>query len=42
MNGEVVTFDGGEKLAAGGQFNDFTRLPRAQVKQMMAQMRPDS
>jgi NAD(P)-dependent dehydrogenase (short-subunit alcohol dehydrogenase family) len=42
MNGEVVTFDGGEVLAAGGQFNDFTRLPRQQVKQMMAQMRPDS
>jgi NAD(P)-dependent dehydrogenase (short-subunit alcohol dehydrogenase family) len=42
MNGEVVTFDGGEVLAAGGQFNDFTRLPRQQVKQMMAQMRPDA
>ena len=42
MNGEVVTFDGGEVLVAGGQFNDFTRIPRAQVKQMFEQMRPDA
>jgi len=41
MNGEVVTFDGGEKLAAGGQFNDFTRLPRENVKQMMEAMKPE-
>ncbi len=41
MNGEVVTFDGGEALAAGGQFNTFTRMPREQVKAMMEQMRPD-
>ena len=39
MSGEVVTFDGGEVLAAGGQFNDFTRLPRDQVKAMFEQMR---
>lgn len=42
MNGEVVTFDGGETLAAGGQFNTFTRMPRGQVKAMMERMRPDS
>ena len=42
MNGEVVTFDGGETLAAGGQFNTFTRMPREQVKAMMEAMRPDS
>jgi NAD(P)-dependent dehydrogenase (short-subunit alcohol dehydrogenase family) len=41
MNGEVVTFDGGEALSAGGQFNTFTRMPREQVKAMMEQMRPD-
>jgi NAD(P)-dependent dehydrogenase (short-subunit alcohol dehydrogenase family) len=41
LNGEVVTFDGGEALAAGGQFNTFTRMPRGQVKAMMEQMRPD-
>ena len=41
MNGEVVTFDGGEALAAGGQFNAFTRMPRPQVKALMEQMRPD-
>jgi NAD(P)-dependent dehydrogenase (short-subunit alcohol dehydrogenase family) len=41
MNGEVVTVDGGEALAAGGQFNTFTRMPREQVKAMMAKLRPD-
>ena len=41
MNGELVTFDGGETLAAGGQFNTFTRMPREQVKAMMDQLRPD-
>jgi len=41
MNGDVVTFDGGEALAAGGQFNSFTRMPRSQVKALMEQMRPD-
>ena len=41
MNGEVVVFDGGEVLAAGGQFNDFTRLPRQQVKAMFEQLRPE-
>jgi len=40
MNGEVVTVDGGEALAAGGQFNTFTRMPREQVKEMMDRMRP--
>lgn len=41
MNGALVVFDGGEVLAAGGQFNDLTRLPRAQVKAMFEQMRRD-
>lgn len=41
MNGEVVTFDGGEALASGGQFNDFSRMPREQVKALMRRMRPD-
>jgi len=41
MNGEVVTFDGGEALAAGGQFNTFTQMPREQVKALMEQLRPD-
>jgi NAD(P)-dependent dehydrogenase (short-subunit alcohol dehydrogenase family) len=40
MNGELVTFDGGEVLTAGGQFNDFTRMPRQQIKGMMAAMKP--
>lgn len=41
MNGEVVTFDGGEALAAGGQFNQFTRMPREQVKSMLEALRPE-
>ena len=41
MNGEVVTFDGGEALAAGGQFNTFTRMPREQVQALMKRMRPE-
>jgi hypothetical protein len=41
VNSEVVTFDGGEALAAGGQFNTFTRMPRQQVKALMEQLRPD-
>jgi NAD(P)-dependent dehydrogenase (short-subunit alcohol dehydrogenase family) len=35
INGECVTIDGGEWLAAGGEFNHFTRLPRELVKGMM-------
>lgn len=40
MNGELVTFDGGEVLTAGGQFNDFTRMSRDTIKSMMAMMKP--
>ena len=40
MNGEVVTVDGGEALAAGGQFNAFTRMPREQVKALMERLGP--
>lgn len=39
LNGEVVRLDGGEALAAGGQFNEFTRMPRQQVKALMGRMR---
>lgn len=39
-NGEVVTFDGGEALAAGGQFNAFTRMPRQDVKRFLEHLRP--
>lgn len=41
MNGEVVTFDGGEALAAGGQFNHFTQMPREQVKSLLEALRPE-
>ncbi len=40
MNGELVTFDGGEVLTAGGQFNDFTRMSRDTIKSMMEMMKP--
>ena len=39
INGECVTIDGGEWLAAGGEFNHLTRLPREQVKSVMRRMR---
>lgn len=38
MNGAFVTYDGGEVLVAGGQFNAFTRLPRNEVKRLFEQM----
>ena len=39
MTGAHVVYDGGEVLVAGGQFNDFTRLPRADVRGMFEAMR---
>ncbi|MEM6454289.1 MAG: SDR family oxidoreductase [Acidobacteriota bacterium] len=40
INGECVTIDGGEWLKHGQEFSSFTSLPRAQVKGMMAQLKP--
>lgn len=40
INGEVVTIDGGEWIASGGEFNGLTRIPRAHFKAAMAAMRP--
>ncbi len=39
LTGHVLTLDGGEALAAGGQFNDLIRMPREQVEGLMAAMR---
>ncbi|MEM1270876.1 MAG: SDR family oxidoreductase [Bacteroidota bacterium] len=39
MTGEHVIFDGGEMNFMAGQFNDFARLDREQVKMMFAMMR---
>ena len=39
INGECVTIDGGEWLASGGEFNDFTQMPREQVKSVLKAMR---
>ena len=39
LTGHVLTLDGGEALASGGQFNDLTRMPRAQILGMMAAMK---
>ncbi|PSQ69456.1 MAG: 2,4-dienoyl-CoA reductase [Bacteroidetes bacterium QH_2_67_10] len=41
MNGAFLTYDGGEVLAAGGQFNQFTQLPREQIKDLFEQMRDE-
>jgi NAD(P)-dependent dehydrogenase (short-subunit alcohol dehydrogenase family) len=40
VNGEVVTIDGGEWLASGGEFNGLTRVPRPHFKAAMQAMRP--
>lgn len=40
LNGECVTIDGGEWLQHGQEFGGFTRVPRAELKSMMAAMRP--
>ena len=39
MSGEVVTIDGAEWIASGGQFNDLAKLPRKQVDAMFDAMR---
>lgn len=39
ITGECVTIDGGEWLAAGGEFNHLTRLPREQVEAATRKMR---
>ncbi|MDB4949580.1 MAG: Dehydrogenase short-chain alcohol dehydrogenase like protein [Gemmatimonadetes bacterium] len=40
INGEVVTIDGGEWIASGGEFNGLTRIPREHFKAAMQAMRP--
>lgn len=40
LTGEVVTFDGGEVLAAGGQFNEFIRMDRERVRARFEAIRP--
>jgi len=39
INGEVVTIDGGEWIASGGEFNGLTRMPREAVKGALKAMR---
>jgi len=39
INGEVVTIDGGEWIASGGEFNGLTRMPRETVKGALKAMR---
>lgn len=40
VNGECVVIDGGEWLKNGQEFGKFTDLPRAQIKEQMAAMKP--
>ncbi len=40
LTGHVLTLDGGEALASGGQFNDLIRRPRDEVRAAMAAMKP--
>lgn len=39
INGEVVTIDGGEWIASGGEFNGLTRIPRDTLKGALRAMR---
>lgn len=39
INGEVVTIDGGEWIASGGEFNGLTRVPRDGLKAALKAMR---
>jgi NAD(P)-dependent dehydrogenase (short-subunit alcohol dehydrogenase family) len=39
LTGQVIALDGGEALASGGQFNDFIKMPREGVLQVMEMMR---
>ncbi|HEX2203126.1 MAG TPA: SDR family oxidoreductase [Longimicrobium sp.] len=39
VNGEVVTIDGGEWIASGGEFNGLTRIPRDTLKGALKMMR---
>lgn len=40
INGECVTIDGGEWLKSGQEFASFTDVPREQMKQQLAAMKP--
>lgn len=40
ITGDCITIDGGRWLASGGEFNALTRMPRAQLKEMFAAMKP--
>jgi NAD(P)-dependent dehydrogenase (short-subunit alcohol dehydrogenase family) len=39
MTGAVVTLDGGEAIASGGQFNDLAKMPREGLLQVFEMMR---
>lgn len=39
INGECVTIDGGEWLAAGGEFSELTRMSRDELKQLLRSVR---
>jgi NAD(P)-dependent dehydrogenase (short-subunit alcohol dehydrogenase family) len=41
LTGECVTIDGGEWLAAGGQFNALLQVPREELKETMRGLRPE-
>jgi NAD(P)-dependent dehydrogenase (short-subunit alcohol dehydrogenase family) len=39
INGECITIDGGGWLSSGGLFNGLTRVPRAQLKDVLRKFR---
>jgi NAD(P)-dependent dehydrogenase (short-subunit alcohol dehydrogenase family) len=40
QTGDCVTMDGGEWLAGAGEFSDYRRVPREQLRAMLAAMKP--
>jgi enoyl-[acyl-carrier-protein] reductase (NADH) len=40
QTGDVVTMDGGEWLASGGEFSDYRKVPRETLRAMLAAMKP--
>jgi NAD(P)-dependent dehydrogenase (short-subunit alcohol dehydrogenase family) len=40
ITGDCITIDGGRWLASGGEFNNLTRMPRNELKEIFERMRP--
>jgi len=41
ITGDCITIDGGRWLTSGGEFNAYARIPRDELKALLAAMRPE-